>query len=217
MSNRERIAWGMLTLLLLAIAALAAPGLLSTWRTVGFQSTLASGLLATFAGAAGGVPVGLYVGRYLQLGAEAARREADDALTRARRDRLLALFRDELTSDLALFRAGMPVRQAGDQPVQTLRDDMWRAASDAGDLGLVRDLGLLRVIADAYHHVRLVAHYEGLATQSRFLTALTIGGVPASQIVLQLLTRTELETAVLGALDGAITSIDAALTQSSPV
>ena len=209
--DREAFVVLILSVLVLVIGVLAAPGLLTSWQTSEFQSSLASGLLATFAGATGGVPLGLYVGRRLQSRADAAKLEQHQADRLARRSRLLVLLRDELASDLALFRQGMPLRQAGQQLVVTLSEDMWRASSDAGDLGLIGDLGLMHAIAEAYRYVRLVARYEDLAMQSRYLTSLTYDGVPAATITLRLVAHEPVERAVLTAIEGAIDAIDGAL------
>ena len=88
---------------------------------------------------------------------------------------------------------------------------MWRASSDAGDLGLIGDLGLMHAIAEAYRYIRLVARYEDLAMQSRYLTSLMFGGVPAATIALRHVAEGGLEQAVLAAIEGGIRAIDGAL------
>lgn len=113
------------------------------------------GVISTFTGVVGAVPIALLIGRLADRGSRADREaEAED-----RRVRLL----ETLTTDLEEILAEIDIHAADRESgpiVPYLRTDVWRAMSAGDQLQLVKDPDLLGTLARAYHRVETTADLE---------------------------------------------------------
>jgi hypothetical protein len=53
--------------------------------------------------------------------------------------------------------------------IEGLKDELWNAFADGGELEWIRDLELMHVISFAYHYVRRITYFERLYLQVKFL------------------------------------------------
>jgi len=113
----------------------------------GIGEDFTSNSLATILGIALGVPIGLAVADY----------QGQRALSE-RRNKVLGLLRGELLTNIVSL-AGWGRHSPKELEVMTfsdfLRDDLWVAFSDSGELECIRDPKLLGAIANAYSSTRM--------------------------------------------------------------
>jgi hypothetical protein len=118
------------------------------------------------------------VSRRQQTAAQAAAASEKSVEAAARRHKVLTLLREELQKNLdGLAERVAPISQGGKRLVFThfLRNQLWLAFSDGGELQYVDDPGLLAKIAEAYHEVAYcillehkyfdATHYSGMRIQ----------------------------------------------------
>jgi hypothetical protein len=125
-------------------------------NTIG-QNIMAS-WLATMIGAGVGVLIGLEVDRWQQGREQMAKKEE----TSCQETQVLNAILRELMDNrkaLAARREKMPQERSILLGL-TLKDELWNALSDGGELRWITDLTLLESIAAAYHHIRSVVFIE---------------------------------------------------------
>ena len=119
-------------------------------------------LVVTFTGVVVGIPVGLGIARYQQSMHETRSKELEDAGQALRRMKLLELLQRELKDnrdqleDLCSSQEESPRAYCA----PGLKDNLWNALSDRGDLQVIDDLDLLEAISDAYHYIRWLKPIE---------------------------------------------------------
>jgi hypothetical protein len=114
--------------------------------------------LATMIGAAVGVLIGLEVYRW-QQGREQKVKEKEASYQETKI--LVAILREFMDNRKALAarREKMPQERSILLGLR-LKDELWNAFSDSGELRWITDLTLLESIAAAYHHIRAVEFIE---------------------------------------------------------
>jgi hypothetical protein len=115
-------------------------------------SSVDPGLISTFAGVIGGVPVALllaWLARQETLRAGAQQRSGQ-------RQEVLAALRADLSEILAELTA----RDRLGTSVPFLRTDVWHVLASGGQLGVIDDPDLLGTLARAYHRIETTAYLE---------------------------------------------------------
>ena len=205
----------------LIVAAVAIWSLLyfvQHFQSTGFQEGAMGNLFATILGVVVGIPIALEISRRQQDSQSAAAQAERQAEETKRKRKILSLLRTELEdnrSDLVAKRK--PIDNGGKREVHTisLRDEMWAAFSDGGELQHVNNPDVLAAIANAYYQVRSSIHLE-----RSFINALHFPGIRMAQkkypqdYFLDYLTSTDPQ--VLAAIAQAIAVIDAELASASP-
>lgn len=126
------------------------------------RDTFFGNLLATIIGVFIGIPIALEVNRY-QSASQEKQEEATRAQERlARKQRILNLVEQELIYNRDLLSA-MVEKQKSAPAIVTylgLKNDLWEALSDGGELHWVDNLKLLDSITKAYYHIRRIIFLE---------------------------------------------------------
>jgi hypothetical protein len=131
-------------------------------------------LVATLAGIAIGVPVGLFVSRRQaeQEEAKRLRTEADERKKRV--TKIVSLLQRELRDGLTTLKrsksAGAVSTWTGYNPIKI---ELWQAFSDGGEIEWIDDPDLLDKLAAAYHHLRLHSTYQDSMLEVRCNAAYT--------------------------------------------
>lgn len=137
-------------------------------NTIG-QNTMAN-WLATMIGAAVGVLIGLEVYRWQQGQEQNAKEEEENT---HKTQILAAILRELMDNRKALAaRREKPPQERSIYLGFRLKDELWKALSDGGELRWIVDLSLLESIADAYHYIKSVVFIEQeIVRQTGVLTA----------------------------------------------
>jgi hypothetical protein len=116
---------------------------------------------ATMTGVIVGIPIALWLSRRQQKEQEKKEQEAREREALVRKTKILRLVKTELEHNrdqlLASKEEGVTQRVVF---VNGLKDELWSAFSDGGELQWIRDLQLLYVISFAYHYIRRVIYLE---------------------------------------------------------
>lgn len=144
----------------------------------GFVESAMANLFATILGVLVGLPIALEISRRQQSAAQAAAAREKSADIGSRRRKVLRLIRDELQKNIdGIMERIAPIFQGGKRAVFThsLRNQLWLAFADGGELQYVDDPGLLATLAEAYHGVAYcilleqkffdATHYSGMQIQ----------------------------------------------------
>lgn len=200
--------WALLVVVTVAffIARVDAPGYL--------DSTMGN-LFATLVGVVAGVPVALEIARRQQNVLARSERASKEAEHIGRRVRVLSLLRAELQENVGRIEARREsLPQGGERTVlaEPLRDNLWNAFADGGELVYVDNPDLLAAIAHAYHHIGTLQRLE-----SEFLSVAHFAGMriqqtePPEARLLRCLTESDPDA--LSAIEKAVAAIDV-VTQS---
>lgn len=167
---------------------------------------------ATVIGVIVGIPIALELNRR-EIAADAERSAASrQREERQRRSKILGLLRTELVYN----REQLAARQAGEgRPkrqvlVPGLKDELWHAFSDGGELQCIQDLDLLDALATAYHRIRAIIYLE-----ERFFEAAHFPGMQVQRdkypkdYILDYLS--DLDTSAIESIDRARQTIDRSL------
>ena len=143
-----------------------------------FVESAMGNLFATILGVLVGLPIALQVSRYQQSAAQAAAFLEKSSEIAARRRKVLKLLREELQKNIdGLQERVAPITGGGKRLVFThsLRNQLWVAFTDGGELQYLDDPGLLATLAEAYHEVAYcillehkffdATHYSGMRIQ----------------------------------------------------
>lgn len=114
--------------------------------------TVNAGVIATFTGVAGGIPVALLVGRWL----DARQRRQETGARSLRQERVLRT----LQTDLVEVLDELVSRDRHQAVFPYLRTDVWHAIADGGQLELIDDPEILNALARAYHRIEATADLE---------------------------------------------------------
>lgn len=203
---------------------------ITTWSIVyfvghygdtGFRDGALGNLFATILGVAVGIPIALEVNRRQQDAQNAsalALRTADENIHKRK---VLTLIRSELSQNYAdIMDRRSPLDPADATKKRAvsaipLRNELWAAFSDSGEIQHVNNPDVLAAIATAYHRVKATIYLE-----QEFLSASHFPGMRVSQSsppqdrILGYLAATD--TKLLSDIALAIQSIDAEIGQLTP-
>lgn|GEM_PF-3499644 len=142
------------------------------------RDTFLGNLFATIIGIFIGIPIALEISRYqsaIQEKQEKAKREWERL---ARKQRILNLVEHELIYNRDLLSA-MVEKQGSAPGIVTylgLKNDLWNALSDGGELHWIDDLKLLDSITKAYYHIRRIIFLEEKYFDPEFNSAVSSEG-----------------------------------------
>lgn len=181
--------------------------------SVGFQDGAMGNLFATILGAVTGIPIALEINRRQQ----SAQSEAHEASLKfeesSRKQKVLSLIRKELDQNkTAIIRRRGPIETGGKRSVEThpLRDELWIAFSDSGELKHVDNPDILSALSNAYHHIRANIHLERSFMNAALFPGLRVVQTKTTEdTILEYITTVDAE--LLAALNQAISSVDSAL------
>jgi hypothetical protein len=157
--------WGIL--FSLAVVVLSIFGSLCLFEVLPetpFRDSFLGDWLATITGALVGVPIALALSRWQQRNEErcqqaSARAEADE-----HKSKILVLVEEELRwNQTRLLKRAESSGESLDESalLEGVKDELWRALSDGGELQWIRDLESLDAISLAYHWIGRVKYLEG--------------------------------------------------------
>lgn len=171
-------------------------------------------LLSMLMGLILGIPIALEINRRQQQTIESGAEEQSRKDEFERTKKILSLVKKELEHNknavMARYREenGIKKRVVLDGP---LKDDLWNAFSDSGELHWIKDLDLLDGIAYAYHTIRIVIFLEQQYFDIVYFPGMR--GVSQEQLVKTFEENFTLtDRKVLEALDIALSAIDQNLT-----
>lgn len=200
----------------LAVAAIAGWSLvyfIQHFSSMGFQEGAMGNLFATILGVVVGIPIALEISRRQQDAQQRASEVERQEEAMKRKRKVLTLLRSELEQNRGDIQAKRkPMESGGKREVHTnsLRDEMWAAFSDGGELQHVNNPAVLAAISNAYYEIRTSIHLE-----RSFMNAVHFPGMRVAQEkypqdhFLEYLTSTDPQ--VLTAIEQAIASIDTEL------
>ena len=200
-------------LVVVAIATWSFVYFIQHFRSTGFQEGAMGNLFATILGVVVGIPIALEISRRQQEAQYLASKVEREEEETKRKRRVLTLLRTELEQnrgDIQVKRN--PMESGGKREVHTnsLRDEMWAAFSDGGELQHVNSPEVLAAISNAYYEIRASIHLE-----RSFMNAIHFPGMRIAQEkypqdhFLDYLTSTDPQ--VVAAISQAIAKIDAEL------
>lgn len=197
----------------LAVAAWSLLFFLQHFPSTSFQEGAMGNLFATILGLVVGIPIALELNRqqqYAQNIAATATRMAEEA---QRKGKVLSLIQSELCRNQEeIICRRKPIESGGKREVHIggLRDEMWSAFSDGGELQHVNNPEVLAAIAGVYHEIRLNIHLEHGYIEAIHFVGMTIqrDKYPEDWF-LEYLTMTDKQ--LLTSIEQAIFTIDAEL------
>ena len=204
-------------MLVLAIAVWSLIYFAQHFASPTFQEGAMGNLFATILGVIVGIPIALEINRRQQDAQQATALAVSQREESQRKQKVLALIRSELLqnkNDIIVRRK--PITDGGKREVHTgsLRDEMWSAFSDGGELHYVNNPDVLASIAGAYYEIRSNIHLE-----RGFMNAIHFPGIRVKQdkypqdFFLEYITTTDQN--LLAAIERAIAAIDAEITTTS--
>ena len=167
-------------------------------------------LFATILGLVVGIPIALEVNRRQQETEHATSLARSTQEEDQRKTKILSLIRSELQAnrrDLIIRSKDVATGGKREVHVNTLREEMWSAFSDGGELHYVNNPELLALIAGAYYEIRTTIHLE-----RQYMEAIHFPGMRIRQekypqdFFLEYLTSTD--PTVLDAIGRAVAKID---------
>lgn len=193
-----------------AVAGWSLAYFVAHFQSASFTEGAMGNLFATILGVLVGVPIALELSRRQQAAAYATSRVERHEYEAARKRKVLALLRSELSLNLDNIRkCRVPIDTGGKRDVytQSLRDQLWAAFSDGGELQYVNNPELLAALAHAYHNVR-----HCIMLEHKMLDAVHFPGMRVRQtkypqdFFLDYLT--ESDPALISAIENALEAVD---------
>ena len=133
---------------------------------------------ATMVGVVVGIPIALALSRWQQSTEERRLRSQTEREAQTQKAKILVAIRTELNLNLELLASRREKIDTQDQRIvqlPPLKDELWNAFSDGGELQWIKDVELLNALSSAYHDVRTVKfleeqyfeslHYPGIRIQ----------------------------------------------------
>lgn len=146
----KRIAYWSLVVIVLALAAIPVIYSLGHLFDKAYRDSFLGNWAATVIGVVVGIPIALELNRH-EIAAE-ARRAAEAKLLEEnqRRSKILGLLRAELVQDRDQLKSCQPAGAASKRTVLLpgLKDELWHAFSDGGELQWLQDPDLIDVLCD---------------------------------------------------------------------
>jgi hypothetical protein len=179
-----------------------------------FRDSAMGNWFATMIGALIGILFALEINRVQQAAQEKKECDLREKEERDRKVKILALIKKELDYNRTALLARQPNKEEGAKRVvlvNRLKDELWNAFSDGGELQWIKDVQLLDFIATAYYHVRAIIFLE-----EKYFEATHFPGMQVQKekypkdYILEYLTATDPE--VLKHIEEALQEIDKGLT-----
>lgn len=173
-----------------------------------FRDNSFGNLFATMVGVIVGIPIALEINRRQQK----AKDEKEENIRRQeefiRMVKILKLINIELEFNLLALKQRQPDKEDGNRKVfaNSLKEELWKAFSDGGELHYIDDPQLLDIIATAYYNIRIVIYLE-----KKYFEATHFPGIQIQQTkypkdyILEYLTQ--LDSDALKSIDNAMTKI----------
>jgi hypothetical protein len=161
---------------------------------------------ATMIGVIVGVPIALWLGSFQQMEQERKERNKNELEALARKSKILKLIKKELEYNREQLLAakievdGVPKRVVF---LEGLKDELWNAFSDGGELEWIKDLQLMDAISFAYHYIRREIYLEQLYMEIK--RPKTWINTPAEDVIKHL---AELDPLTNKAIDQALDAIE---------
>ncbi len=133
------------------------------WADSVFRDNAMGNWFATMIGALVGILIALEINRIQQELVEKRDNQAREKEEAGHRSKILRLIKKELEYNYESMSQRQPQKEAGAHRavfVNRLKDELWNAFSDGGELQWIRDLDLLDFISDAYYHIRIIIFLE---------------------------------------------------------
>jgi hypothetical protein len=194
--------WAFITSLLVASAWLCFEYLPMS----AFRDNFLGDWFATIIGAIVGIPIALWLSRKQQKEQEKQEQLVREQEALTHKGKILKLIRTELEYNLDQLRAsktetnGVPKRVVF---LNGLKDELWNAFSDGGELQWIKDLQSMHMISYAYHYIRRVIYLEKLYMEIK--RPRNWANAPAEELVGHLL---EIDPVVIEAIEQALEEID---------
>jgi hypothetical protein len=200
--------------LLIVVPAMLSVGyFVYRFRYPGFLDSTMGNLFATIVGVGVGIPIALEINRYQQASQDKAAQEERTRVANERKKRVLEMIRKELhlTKDDLLDR-GNKIATGGQRHVRLypLRDNLWVAFLNGGELRYINNPDLLASITEAYFAVRASNAIEKLIIDSSMLPQYSMAGQKSARDHF-LDKLAEMDPDVLQTAHDAISKIDAEL------
>jgi len=143
-----------------------------------FRDSAMGNLFATMVGALIGILIALEINRQQQETQERKEAEFQEQEENDHKAKILKLVKSELEYNRNSLTERQPKKEGESQRkvlLPRLKDELWNAFSDGGELQWIKDLQLLDFISTAYYHVRTIifleekyfeaVHYPGMVVQ----------------------------------------------------
>jgi hypothetical protein len=178
---------------------------LANINSPGFLENFIGNWAATMIGVVVGIPIALWLSRLQQKEQERKEQEREKQEALARKSKILKLIKKELEYNRDQLLAsrievdGVPKRVVF---LEGLKDELWNAFSDGGELEWIKDLQLMDVISFAYHYIRREIYLEQLYMEIKRPKNWT--NTPAEDLIKHL---TELDPLAIKVIDQALDAI----------
>jgi hypothetical protein len=174
----NRVAYWSIVITVLAFAAIPVLYSIAHLLDKAYRDSFFANWAATVIGVIVGIPIALELNRRETIADAKRSAESRQADERQRRSKILSLLRTELINN----KEQLVNRQVGEGRPQRqvllpgLKDELWHAFSDGGELQWIQDLDLLDAIATAYYRIRTIIYLE-----ERFFEAAHFPGMQIHQ------------------------------------
>jgi hypothetical protein len=167
-------------------------------------------------GAIIGIPIALALNRKQQKEQEEIEQQAKNQEASERKAKILKLVKEELEHNRDHIRKSQEDPNGVSEGVihpNGLKDELWNAFSDGGELEWIRDLQLLHIVSLAYHYIRRAAYLERLYLQYKYYpgTRADSNRFPGEAGLSKWLTQ--LYPTVLDFIEKALKEIDTSMTE----
>lgn len=181
-----------------------------------FLDGLYGSWFATIMGLAAGVPIGLWINYRQQLVSENLQKTAQAKISRDHTIKVLNVIKSELVfnRDILTDLIAKDAQQPGIVYTTGMKDVLWGALSDGGELQWINDLDLLDKLADAYYHIRAVINLEKHYFEPGFDQSVLMQGNRTTYGERTMQAIVGIRPGVLGSIEAAIAAIDSSLARN---
>ncbi len=177
-----------------------------------FRDSAMGNLFATMVGAIIGIMIALEINRFQKEAQEQSESVSQEKEERFHKAKVLKLVKSELEYNRTSLLERQPKEDKAKRSVfvSRLKDELWNAFSDGGELQWIKDLELLDYVSTAYYHIRTIIFLEEKYFEATHFPGVTIAQseYPKDRI-LNYLTATDPE--VLEHIGRALKEIDESL------
>lgn len=143
-----------------------------------FREGALSNFLATIVGVVAGIPIAIWLARQQQVEQEKAEAVAKQREKQQRQRKILSLIVSELELNQGILsdRVNRICEKRTAINVPGVKNDLWSAFSDGGELEWLDDVQLLDVLSQAYYHIRWIINLEMLYFDPHFYDGIVRSG-----------------------------------------
>jgi hypothetical protein len=143
-----------------------------------FREGALSNFLATIAGVVAGIPIAIWLARQQQSEQEQAEVKSREQEKQQRQRKILSLIVSELEVNQKILNKRVEVmrQRRGIINVPGVKNDLWAAFSDGGEIEWLDDIELLAVLSEAYYHIRWITNLEMLHFDPHFFDQIVRSG-----------------------------------------